>query len=468
VLRCKIAPDNPAPLGDQDGDGNLDAFVANNGPNVVSFYRGGTSVKEVSLNAVTDPEHKTGWRSLPRNVWAVSLTSFFMDISSEMVINILPLFLSNVLGVRTNVIGLIEGIAEATASLLKVFSGWLSDRLRARKWLAVSGYAISALAKPFFYFANAWTTVLVVRWADRVGKGVRTAPRDALVADSIDEGQRGLAFGFHRAADTGGAVIGLLIALGVVWASQSTSLDLGKHTFQVVVLVSLVPAALAVLSLALGARDVSVTTRRERPVISFRGLGRPFLAFMLIVGLFDLGNSSDAFLVLRAQERGLSVLGILGMLITFNLVYTLVSTPAGSLSDRVGRRRVIIGGWLAYAAIYLGFALAGAGWHVWLLYTLYGLYYGLAYGVTKALVADLVPAELRGTAYGTYNAVLGLLDFPASVIAGLLWQGVGSWDGFGPAAPFLFGAAMALGAAVLMMLWKPSPSSTIDSSSPSR
>jgi MFS family permease len=401
------------------------------------------------------PERKTGWRAMPRNVWAVSLTSFFMDISSEMVINILPLFLSNVLGVGTNVIGLIEGIAEATASLLKVFSGWLSDRLRARKWLAVAGYGISALAKPFFYFANAWTAVLAVRWADRVGKGVRTAPRDALVADSIGESQRGLAFGFHRAADTGGAVIGLLIALGVVWAMQAVSVELDQRTFQIVVLASLIPAALAVFSLALGAQDVPVTRQRERPVITFKGLGKPFLTFMVIVGLFDLGNSSDAFLVLRAQERGLSVTGILGMLVTFNLVYTLVSTPAGSLSDRVGRRRVIVGGWLVYAAIYLGFALAGASWHVWLLYALYGVYYGLAYGTSKAMVADVVPAELRGIAFGTYNAVLGLLDFPASLIAGLLWQGLGGWRGFGPSAPFFFGAALALGAAVLMILWQP-------------
>jgi MFS family permease len=407
------------------------------------------------LSTATLPERKTGWRALPRNVWAVSLTSFFMDISSEMVINILPLFLRDVLGVGTNVIGLIEGIAEATASLLKVFSGWLSDRLRARKWLAVAGYGISTLAKPFFYFANAWTAVLAVRWADRVGKGVRTAPRDALVADSIHESQRGLAFGFHRAADTGGAVIGLLIALGVVWATQAASVELGQRTFQIVVLASLIPAALAVLSLALGARDVPVTRQRERPVIAFKGLGKPFLTLMVIVGLFDLGNSSDAFLVLRAQERGLSVTGILGMLVTFNLVYTLLSTPAGSLSDRVGRRRVIVGGWLVYAAIYLGFALAGAGWHVWLLYALYGVYYGLAYGTTKAMVADVVPAELRGTAFGTYNAVLGLLDFPASLIAGLLWQGLGSWRGFGPSAPFFFGAALALGAAVLMILWRP-------------
>ena len=407
------------------------------------------------MNPPDATHQKQGWRALPRNVWAVSLTSFFMDVSSEMVLNILPLFLSNVLGVGTAVIGLIEGIAEATASLLKVFSGWMSDRLGSRKWIAVAGYGLSAVSKPFFYFASSWMTVLAVRWADRVGKGIRTAPRDALVADSIDEGQRGLAFGFHRAADTGGAVLGLIIALGLVWAAQSAAVGLGQSTFQIVVLASLIPAALAVLSLAIGAKDVSIADKRARPAITFKGLGKQFLVFLAIVGLFDLGNSSDAFLVLRAQERGLSVVGILGMLITFNLVYTIVSTPAGSLSDRIGRRKVIIGGWLAYALIYLGFALAGTGWQVWVLYAVYGVYYGLAYGTAKALVADLVPAELRGTAYGTYNATMGLLDFPASLIAGLLWQGIGPWDGFGPSAPFLFGGAMALLAAVLMILWKP-------------
>jgi MFS family permease len=399
--------------------------------------------------------HKVGLRTLPSNVWAVSLTSFFMDVSSEMVINILPLFLANVLGVRTNVIGLIEGVAEATASLLKLFSGWLSDRLRARKWLAVGGYALSALSKPFFYFANSWGAVAGVRWADRVGKGIRTAPRDALVADSIDERHRGLAFGFHRAADTGGAVLGLLIALGVVWMTQAGSMELNRPTFQTVVLISLVPAFLAVLSLALGAKDVPVTAQRAMPRFAFRGLGRRFAIFMLIVGIFDLGNSSDAFLVLRAQERGLNIVGVLGMLVTFNLVYALVSTPAGSLSDRVGRRQLIVGGWLVYAMIYLGFALAGAGWHVWVLYAIYGVYYGLAYGTTKAMVADVVPEELRGTAYGTYNAVLGILDFPASLIAGLLWQGAGMWEGFGPSAPFLFGGAMALIAALLMVFVMP-------------
>ncbi len=407
--------------------------------------------------AKNKPTKAPWWRTLHRNIWATSLTSFFMDISSEMVINILPLFLSNVLGVKTNIIGLIEGIAEATASLLKVFSGWLSDRLRQRKWLAVAGYAISTLVKPFFYVANSWLAVAGVRWADRFGKGIRTAPRDALVADSVPEEQRGLAFGFHRAADTGGAVLGILVALLVVWSSQKSSLGLAESTFRTVVLFSLIPAILAVLSLALGAQDVPVTQQRAAPKFAFRSLGKPFMIFMLIVGLFDLGNSSDAFLVLRAQERGLNVLGVLGMLATFNLVYTVVSTPAGALSDRIGRRKLLIGGWLLYALIYLGFALAGWGWQVWMLYAAYGLYYGLTYGTAKAMVADLVPETLRGTAYGTYNAVLGLLDFPASLIAGLLWDGLPAWGwrGFGAPAPFFFGAVMAFLAAIAMLLWKP-------------
>jgi MFS family permease len=395
-------------------------------------------------------------RDLPRNVWAVSLTSFLMDISSEMVINILPLFLFNVLGVRMSLIGVIEGIAEATASLLKLFSGWFSDRLRARKWLAVSGYAISALVKPFFYFANSWITIAAVRFTDRVGKGIRTAPRDALVADSVTEKTRGLAFGFHRAADTAGATLGLLVALGVVWYVQSNVVHLGESTFRIIVLVSLIPAALAVLTLAIGAQDVPVTGQRAAPKFAFKSLGKPFMVFMVIISVFEIGNSSDAFLVLRAQERGLSVTGILSMLVVFNLVYTLVSTPAGALSDRIGRKRLIIAGWVVYAVVYLGFGLAQTAVQVWVLYAFYGLYYGLAYGTSKALIADLVPENVRGTAYGTYNAAIGILDFPASVIAGVLWQGVGAWTGLGAAAPFIFGSAVALLAVVLMATWMPS------------
>jgi MFS family permease len=407
------------------------------------------------MNTTPITKHKNSLRDLPRNVWAVSLTSFFMDVSSEMVINIVPLFLANVLGVKTNIIGIIEGVAEATSSLLKLFSGWISDKLRARKWLAVAGYGISALAKPFFYFANTWELIAGVRWADRVGKGVRTAPRDALVADSISEKNRGLAFGFHRAADTAGAMIGLIIAVVVIWLAQANAVVLKASTFRTVVLISLLPALLAVLTLALGSKEVAVTGQRAAPKFAFKALGKPFMAFMVIVGLFNLGNSSDAFLVLRAQDRGLSVFGILTMLVVFNLVYSLISTPAGELSDRIGRRKLITGGWLVYTAIYLGFGLARSGWQIWVLYGIYGLYYGLAYGTSNAMIADLVPEAVRGTAYGTYNAVLGILAFPASVIAGVLWQGVGHWSGFGAPAPFLFAAGVALLAALLMVFWMP-------------
>jgi len=259
-------------------------------------------------------------KDLPRNVWAVGFTSFFMDISSEMVINILPLFLSNVLGVQTSIIGLIEGVAEATASILKLFSGWLSDKLGSRKWLAVVGYALSTLSKPFFYIANTWGLVASVRWADRIGKGIRTAPRDALVADSTTKETRGIAFGFNRAMDKAGAMLGLLIAALVVWLTQANTVDLSRNTFKTIVLISLVPAVLAVISLALGARDVEVSGQREAPKFSLRSMGKPFIIFLVIVSIFTLGNSSDGFLVLRAQNLGVSVTGILVMLAVFNLV----------------------------------------------------------------------------------------------------------------------------------------------------
>ena len=401
---------------------------------------------------------KSGLASLPRNVWVVTLTSFLTDISSEMLTTLLPLFLFNVLGAKTNVIGLIEGTAETTASVLKVFSGWLSDRLGQRKWLAVGGYALSAFSKPFLFFANSWGWVLGVRFGDRLGKGLRTAPRDALVADSIDEKQRGLAFGLHRAGDTAGAVVGLLVALGVVWFVQRADLTLERSTFHTLVLFSIVPAALAVIGLALGARETPIPAERRAaraPSFSLAAFDAHFKFFLFIVVLFTLGNSSDAFLILRAQAAGLPVLGVLGMMITFNAVYTLVSGPAGALSDRVGRRRLIVGGWAVYGLIYLGFARVTVGWQAWALMAVYGIYYGLTEGVAKALVADLVPAEKRGTAYGLFNAAIGLTAFPASFIAGILWQGAFGWNGFGPGAPFYFGAVMALLACALMLFALP-------------
>ena len=389
----------------------------------------------------------------------MTLTSFLTDVSSEMVFNLLPIFLFNVLGARTGLIGVIEGVAETTASLLKMVSGWLSDRLRRRKALAVAGYALSMAAKPLLYFATNWVWVLGMRFVDRAGKGLRTAPRDALVADSVDERRRGLAFGLHRAGDTGGAVVGILIALGVLLASQQGTGTLSRTTFQRIVLLSLLPAALAVIVLALGARDIarrqetarSVTHAGAKPSTSgLRQFDRPFTFFLVIIVVFTLGNSSDAFLILRAQNAGLSVAGVLGMMITFNLVYAVLSGPSGALSDRIGRKTLLLAGWAVYGGVYLGFAAANAGWQTWILMAIYGVYYGLSEGVARAFVADLVPASRRGAAFGAYHAAVGLMALPASLIAGVLWQGVGRWPGFGPSAPFVWGAGAAFSAVVLL------------------
>lgn len=392
---------------------------------------------------------KSPLRSLPRNVWVVTATSFLTDISSEMLANLVPLFLANVLGAGTAIVGLIEGLAETTASLMKIYSGALSDRLGKRKWLTVLGYSLSTVAKPFLYFANSWGWVLAVRFSDRLGKGIRTAPRDALVAEGVNEKQRGLAFGLHRAGDTFGAFLGIGIAALIVWLTQSQAVNLSRSTFQVVVLASILPAVLAVLVLALGARETASPIRSTLPVFSLRGMDKRFKHFLLVIILFTLGNSSDAFIILRAQERGLNVLHVMLMMMTFTLIYALLSTPLGVLSDRIGRRKLIIAGWLTYGLVYLGFAVSTTGWQIWVLFGFYGIYYAATEGVAKALVADLVSPERRGMAYGIYNAAIGLTVFPASLIAGLLWQGLGPWHGLGPSAPFIFGAVLALLAGLL-------------------
>ncbi len=394
-------------------------------------------------------ENKTGLRSLPVNVWVVTATSFLTDVSSEMIFNLVPLFLANVLKAGTAVIGLIDGLAETTASLMKIYSGALSDKLGARKWITVAGYALSTLSKPFLYLADVWGAVLGVRVADRLGKGIRTAPRDALVADSIDEKQRGLAFGLHRAGDTAGAFVGVGLAALIVWLTERAAPELTRRTFQVAVLASIVPAVLAVIVLALGAHETGIQKRSNAPVLSLKGMDTRFKLFMLVLILFTLGNSSDAFIILLGQNRGLDVLQILLMLMTFNLIYSVLAGPLGAFSDRVGRRRLIIGGWIAYGLVYLGLGLSHTGWQVWALYGLYGIYYAATEGSAKALIADLVAPERRGTAYGIYNAAIGLTAFPASLIAGLLWQGAFGWPGFGPSAPFLFGAVLAVLAGVL-------------------
>lgn len=388
-------------------------------------------------------------RRLHPNIWFLAIGSFLTDVSSEMLTNLIPLFLYIVLGVQTSIIGLIDGIAETTASLVKIYSGALSDRLGKRKTITVIGYALSTISKPFLYFAVTWEWVLGVRFSDRVGKGIRTAPRDALLADSAKSDQRGLAFGLHRAGDTAGAFIGLGIAALIIWLTQSGTAELTRHTFQIVVLASIIPAVLAVVVLALGVKEVAAARKDKNglPSLSWKAFDKRFRAFLVVVIIFTLGNSSDSFIVLRGQDRGLSVLQIMGMLMTFNAVYSLLAGPLGSLSDRVGRRRLMLVGWTIYGLVYLGFAVSHTGAQIWVLFGLYGIYYALTEGVAKALVADIVPQEQRGTAYGLFNAAIGFSALPASLIAGILWQAIS------PAAPFVFGASLSLIAGFLLLTW---------------
>jgi hypothetical protein len=289
-----------------------------------------------------------------------------------------------------------------------------------------------------------------------------------LLAGSIGSEKRGLAFGLHRAGDTAGAFIGLLIATWVIWITQGNSDILTRATFHSIVLISIVPSFFAVLILAIGAREISSGKGTSTGIlISFKNLDRRFKTFLIVIFLFTLGNSADAFIILRAQERGLTVLQVMGMLLTFNAVYFLLATPIGAISDQVGRRKVLLIGWIIYGLVYIGFAISRTGYQVWFMYALYGIYYAMTEGTARALVADLVPQPLRGTAYGLFHGTVGIAALPASLIAGLLWQGIGQWAGFGPSAPFLFGAALSLTAGVLFAIFirENSAQATNDSSS---
>jgi MFS family permease len=391
----------------------------------------------------TETPRRKIWGLHP-NIFFLGLVSLLTDVSSEMIFTLVPLFICNVLGAGATVVGLIGGLSESTDAIIRIFSGRISDKIRKRKLLAVMGYAVSTIAKPFMYLASTWGMVLAVRFGDRIGKGIRTSPRDALVADSLSAGERGKGFGVHRSMDTAGAVLGLAIAAVIIYVLQGGGLELSLKTYQWLVLVGVVPAVLAVLVLLFFVREGK---RNESPDASIRG-GIPaggagigfdtrFKIFLVIMGIFTLGNSSDFFVVLRAQNMGSSVLYITLMLVLFNISYVAISVPAGMLSDRLGRRRVIVLGWFVYALVYLGFALASSLWQVWLLFACYGIYYGIVEGVARAFVADLVPAERRGTAYGLYHGVVGLTLLPASLIAGWLW------DTVSPATPFYLGAGLA-------------------------
>ncbi|MFC1912052.1 MFS transporter [Chloroflexota bacterium] len=374
------------------------------------------------------------------NVFFLGLTSLLTDVSSEMIFTLVPLLLCNVLGAATTIVGLVGGISESADALFRIFSGWISDKLRKRKFLATLGYSISTIAKPFMYLASNWGIVLAVRFSDRVGKGIRTSPRDALVADSVAVGERGKGFGLHRGMDTAGAVLGLLIVAIIVYYVQGGGLELGLETYRWLVIVGVIPAVLGVLVLLAFVREkkhAAGSIHYTDLSKSAGGFNSRFKLFLAVMAVFTLGNSSDFFVIMRAQDMGTPLIQVVLMLTVLNVTYAAVSLSAGMLSDRLGRRGVIILGWLIYALVYLGFAVSGSMWQVWLLFACYGLYYGIVGGAARAFVADLVPEAKRGTAYGFYHGVVGLTLLPASLLAGWLWEAVN------PAAPFYFGAELA-------------------------
>jgi MFS family permease len=377
--------------------------------------------------------------AISRNVRVMATASLLTDVSTEMVYPFLPLFLTRTLGAGVAFVGLVEGVAESTASLLKLGSGWLSDRLGRRKLLVTCGYSLSSLTRPLMAVAVAPWHVLATRFLDRVGKGIRTAPRDALLADSTPPATRGTAFGFHRAMDHAGAVIGPVLAFVL--------LPVMGNDFRSVFWLASVPALACVLLLMAGLREAPSRISAARPArLCFQQLDRRFHRFLAVVCLFTLGNSSDAFLLLRARDAGIADAVIPLLWAALHVVKSISSLGAGILSDRLGRRGAIVAGWLVYAAVYAGFALAWTRAQIWGLFLAYGLYFGLTEGVEKALVADLVPAASRGSAYGLYNTAIGVAALPASLLTGWLWET------FGHAVALGAGGALAAVAAVSLWL----------------
>lgn len=380
------------------------------------------------------------------NVIILGIASFLTDVSSEMVYPLLPLYLTSArIGATPAIVGLIEGLAESTASFLRVFSGYWSDRVQQRKPLTVLGYAASMIGKVLLYISGTWQLVLSGRLVDRFGKGIRTAPRDALIADSTDPTRRGRAFGLHRALDTAGASMGVILAY-VFFVSF-------RDNFTGIFLLSIIPAALGVVAL-LFVREKLVRRPGAPRVIGDNGSGgnvrvpwwnnlgtrwreldRRLKLFLFIVFLFALGNSSNQFLLLRAKNQGFDDATVILMYLVFNLVYAVTSYPAGRLSDRVGRKALLVLGYLTYGIVYLGFALASP-LQLWGLFATYGLYFALTEGVEKAFVSDIAPFELRATLIGLHATFTGIGLLPASILAGFLW------DSFGPAVPFYFGGVV--------------------------
>lgn len=376
--------------------------------------------------------------SLGRNVVALGIVSFFTDVSSEMIYPLLPVFLTSVLGASPSMLGVIEGAAETTAAFLKLASGWWSDRVRRRKPLVVIGYSIAAAMRPLVAIAQSASQVLLIRVSDRVGKGIRNSPRDALIADSVDPGIRGRAFGFHRAADNAGAVFGPLIAFAL--------LNYAHAPIRRVFWLAVVPGVLAIAVLLVGVRDVArpVPASKQDGIDVRAPLPKRFWALLAAIFLFTLGNSTDAFLLLRATQLGVPVALLPILWAALHVVKSVSSTPGGSLSDRVGRKPTLITGWLLYAIVYIAFAVATEQWQAWTIFLVYGVFFGLTEGAERAFVSDIVAADVRGTAFGWYYLAVGLAALPASVLFGVLWQRLG------PFVAFTAGAAIAVVATAVL------------------
>ena len=376
-----------------------------------------------------------------KNIFFAGLVSFFMDVSSEMVYPLVPLFLLNVLGVNKFLIGLIEGIAESTASILNVFSGWWSDRIGRRKGLLIAGYATSTLSRPIMAVAHAWQQVLIARFADRVGKGIRTAPRDAIIAESSEPEHLSRSFSFHRSLDTMGAVVGPLLALLL--------LQLFTGSYRTVFWLSMVPGVIAVFIIIAFITESGASTPVKR-ISSFslnlKAIDGKARFFILIATVFALGNSSDMFLILKAQHVGMPTYVIPGVYLLFNLVYSLSAMPAGIVADRFGKKRVILTGFMLFAVLYYGFAVATTTSAIWYLFAFYGLFMGLTEGIQKAYLASITPPQFKATAFGVYGTMIGICKFPASLIAGWFW------DAVSPASTFYFGAATSVVSAVLFIV----------------
>jgi len=370
----------------------------------------------------------------------LGLTSFFTDISSEMVYPLIPLFLVSRLGASPAIVGLIEGLAESLASLLKVFSGYYSDRMRKRKPLAVFGYVSSGLSKLILLGASSWGWVLIARVGDRFGKGIRTAPRDALIAESADRNQQGAAFGLHRALDTMGAVVGIAFAYYLFSHYQG---DYAR-----VFLLALIPAALGIGTLLM-VREPKEKRLQNRPqiVVQWRQLDGRLKHFLLITLVFTLGNSSNQFLLLRVQNLGFATGTVLLLYLVYNIVYGFSAYPVGRLADLFGAKRLLVTGYAVYGLVYILFARAGSLGTLYGLFALYGLHSGLTEGVQKSFVSQLAPAEAKGTFMGLHATLVGIGLFPASLLAGLLWSTVG------PAAPFWFGGSLGFLAAAGLWLF---------------